>query len=86
MSLKRDNYVRQENSKPSVFAKLVIGRKIQKYFSEYRKIEAKINSDCYFLVFMLCICIVLILLKYLVLVLVTDVFIVSHIGYSLAVF
>ena len=58
MSLKRDNFVRQENSKPSVFAKLMIVRKKkQNYFSEYRKREAKINFDCYFLVFILCICI-----------------------------
>ena len=76
--------MRQENSKPSVFAKLA--EKMQKYFSDYRKREAKINSDCYFLVFILCVCIVLILLKYLVLTLVTDIFIVSHIGYFLAVF
>ena len=68
MSLKRDDFVRQENSKPSVFAKLEIARKKTKIFSEYRKREAKINSDCYFLVFILCICIVLILLKYLALV------------------
>ena len=68
MSLKRDDFVRQENSKPSVFAKLEIARKKTKIFSEYRKREAKINSDCYFLVFILCICIVLILLKYLVLI------------------
>ena len=85
MSLKRDNFVRQENSKPSVFAKLVIGR-INAKNSGYRKREAKINSDCYFLVFILCICIVLILLKYLILILVTDIFIVLHIGYFLAVF
>ena len=45
-----------------------LAEKRQKYFSEYRKREAKINSDCYFLVFILCICIVLILLKYLVLI------------------
>ena len=51
MSLKRDNLVRQENSKPSVFAKLKIARKNTKIFSEYRKREAKINSDCYFLAF-----------------------------------
>ena len=51
MSLKRDDYVQQENSKPSVFPKLEIARKKTKMFSEYRKIEAKINSDCYFLVF-----------------------------------
>ena len=50
--------------KPSVFAKLEIGRKKNIYFSECRKREVKINSDCYFLVFILCICIVLILLKY----------------------
>ena len=68
MSLKRDDFVRQENSKPSVFAKLEIARKKAKIYSEYRKREAKINSDCYFLVFILCICIVLILLKYLALV------------------
>ena len=62
MSLKKDDSVLQENSKPSVFAKLEIARK-KKTFSEYRKREAKINSGCYFLVFILCICIVLILLK-----------------------
>ena len=32
MSLKRDDFVRQENSKPSVFAKLVIDRKKTKIF------------------------------------------------------
>ena len=32
MSLKRDDFVRQENSKPSVFTKLVIGRKNTKIF------------------------------------------------------
>ena len=63
-----------------------MAEKIQKYFSEYGKREAKINSDCYYLVFILCICIVLILLKYLVLILVTDIFIAAHIGYFLAVF
>ena len=68
MSLERDDSARQENSKPSVFPKLEIARKKTKIFSEYRKREAKINSDCYFLVFILCICIVLILLKYLVLI------------------
>ena len=50
--------------KPSVFAKLEVDRKKTKYFCEFRKREVKINSDCYFLVFILCICIVLILLKY----------------------
>ena len=50
--------------KPSVFANLEIGRKKTKFLCEFRKTEAKINSDCYFLVFILCICIVLILLKY----------------------
>ena len=50
--------------KASVLAKLEIGRKKTKYFSECRKKEVKINSDCYFLVFILCTCIVLILLKY----------------------
>ena len=50
MSLKRDDSVQQENSKPSVFPKLEIARKKTKMFSEYRKREAKINSDCYFLV------------------------------------
>ena len=83
MSLKRDNFMRQENSKLSVFAELVIDRK---YFRDYRKREAKINSDCYFLELILRICIVLISLKYLVLILVTDIIIVSHIGYFLAVF
>ena len=63
MSLKRDNSVWQENPKPFVFAKLEIGRKKTKYYSEYRKREEKINSDFYFL-FTLCICIVLILFKY----------------------
>ena len=67
MSLKRDGFVQQENSKPSVFAKFEIARKKTKIFSAYRKREAKINSDCYFLVFILCIYTVLILLKYLVL-------------------
>ena len=52
----------------SMHYKLEIVRKKRKIFSEYRKREAKINSDCYFLVFILCICIVLILLKYLVLI------------------
>ena len=66
MSLKRDDFVRQENSKPSVFAKFEIARKKTKIFSAYGKREAKVNSDCYFLVFILCICKVLILLKYLV--------------------
>ena len=33
-----------------------LAEKRQKYFSEYRKREAKINSDFYFLVFILCIC------------------------------
>ena len=64
MFLKRDDSVREENPKPSVFAKLEIGRKKAKYFSEYRKRGAKINSDCYFLVFILYIYIVLILLKH----------------------
>ena len=32
ISLKRDDFVRQENSKPSVFTKLVIGRKNTKIF------------------------------------------------------
>ena len=50
--------------KPSAFPKLEIGKKRQKYFSECRKKEVKINSVCYFLVFILYICIVLILLKY----------------------
>ena len=56
--LKRDNSVRQENSKPSVFTKLEISRKKKKCFSECRKREAKINFDCYFQLLILCISIV----------------------------
>ena len=66
--IKRDDSAQEENSKPSVFGKFEIARKKTKIFSEYRKREAKINFDCYFLVFILCICMVLILLKYLVLI------------------
>ena len=68
MPSKRDDSVRQENSKPSIFAKLEIARKRTKIFSEYKKREAKTNSDCYFLAFILCLCKVLILPKYLVLI------------------
>ena len=64
MSLKRYDSVRQGNPNPSVFTEIKIGKKWKKYFSECRKRGAKVNSDCYFLVFILCMCIVLILLKY----------------------
>ena len=59
MSLKRDDSAQQENLLYSPSQRL--GETRQEYFSERRKRAVKINSDCYFLVF---ICAVLILLKY----------------------
>ena len=43
MSLKRDDSARQENSKPSVFAKLEIAEKRQKYLVRIEKEKQKLT-------------------------------------------